>query len=79
MERVIDLAITCMVTLIQEYRCSLENEFTELTHKKYLIEPYSMSIDGSSVRVVHVSFDLDRKSTRLNSSHSGESRMPSSA
>ena len=24
-------------------------------------------------------FDLDRKSTRLNSSHSGESRMPSSA
>ena len=23
--------------------------------------------------------DLDRKSTRLNSSHSGESRMPSSA
>ena len=24
-------------------------------------------------------YDLDRKSTRLNSSHSGESRMPSSA
>ena len=24
-------------------------------------------------------FELDRKSTRLNSSHSGESRMPSSA
>ena len=24
-------------------------------------------------------FDLDRKSTRLNSSHSGQSRMPSSA
>ena len=28
--------------------------------------------------VVH-EFELDRKSTRLNSSHSGESRMPSSA
>ena len=27
----------------------------------------------------HVLGDLDRKSTRLNSSHSGESRMPSSA
>ena len=26
-----------------------------------------------------VSFTVDRKSTRLNSSHSGESRMPSSA
>ena len=27
----------------------------------------------------HGSDELDRKSTRLNSSHSGESRMPSSA
>ena len=26
-----------------------------------------------------INFGLDRKSTRLNSSHSGESRMPSSA
>ena len=29
-------------------------------------------------KVIHP-HDLDRKSTRLNSSHSGESRMPSSA
>ena len=28
---------------------------------------------------LYESDDLDRKSTRLNSSHSGESRMPSSA
>ena len=35
------------------------------------------SIDGNAVEVRKV--ELDRKSTRLNSSHSGESRMPSSA
>ena len=36
---------------------------------------------GNSVLVVSGYFkkDTDRKSTRLNSSHSGESRMPSSA
>ena len=36
---------------------------------------------GKRTVVSHVSFDVkqDRKSTRLNSSHSGESRMPSSA
>ena len=28
---------------------------------------------------IELEFDKDRKSTRLNSSHSGESRMPSSA
>ena len=28
---------------------------------------------------VHTVYDRDRKSTRLNSSHSGQSRMPSSA
>ena len=32
-----------------------------------------------SERPVGTAFDADRKSTRLNSSHSGESRMPSSA
>ena len=30
-------------------------------------------------RVVYVKEEQDRKSTRLNSSHSGQSRMPSSA
>ena len=33
-------------------------------------------VDGQHV---DLTFPLDRKSTRLNSSHSGESRMPSSA
>ena len=30
-------------------------------------------------RTIHTASSADRKSTRLNSSHSGESRMPSSA
>ena len=33
----------------------------------------------NSVLTQNLKLDLDRKSTRLNSSHSGESRMPSSA
>ena len=33
-ERIVDLTITCMVILIQGYRCSLENEFIELTRQK---------------------------------------------
>ena len=46
--------------------------------------PYELGVvfsDESSVSAPNL-FDrelLDRKSTRLNSSHSGESRMPSSA
>ena len=36
---------------------------------------YQVRAPGSSATV----YLLDRKSTRLNSSHSGESRMPSSA
>ena len=36
-------------------------------------------IDGSDSGVSRALHQLDRKSTRLNSSHSGESRMPSSA
>ena len=33
----------------------------------------------ADVRISQYESDQDRKSTRLNSSHSGESRMPSSA
>ena len=41
--------------------------------------PFFQDADQTSDLVSHVVKDLDRKSTRLNSSHSGESRMPSSA
>ena len=37
------------------------------------------SIDLSIYSPVYRDWETDRKSTRLNSSHSGESRMPSSA
>ena len=39
-------------------------------HPRYEVTSGSITLDGE---------DVDRKSTRLNSSHSGESRMPSSA
>ena len=32
--RVIDLITTCVVILIQEYGCSLEDEFTKLTYER---------------------------------------------
>ena len=32
--RMVDLTITYGVILIQEYGCSLENEFTELTYER---------------------------------------------
>ena len=35
--------------------------------------------DGYDWRAAEAALNADRKSTRLNSSHSGESRMPSSA
>ena len=41
----------------------------------YMLHTYK---DASRAKMVFFS-DADRKSTRLNSSHSGESRMPSSA
>ena len=34
---------------------------------------------GYQVKAKHVSYTKDRKSTRLNSSHNNQSRMPSSA
>ena len=49
-------------------------------------EAYVSKATGSKVKLSRVSLDrmilyacADRKSTRLNSSHSGQSRMPSSA
>ena len=44
----------------------------------FIVEHFSHSISHGLVACVS-SPTLDRKSTRLNSSHSGESRMPSSA
>ena len=50
-------------------------EYTDYTDRQLVAVP--LALLGVSVGVLAVA--TDRKSTRLNSSHSGESRMPSSA
>ena len=58
-------------------------EYTEELYKKDLHDPDNH--DGvithlePDIPECEVKWALDRKSTRLNSSHSGQSRMPSSA
>ena len=46
-------------------------------HFEYLVMPFGL-VNAPSIFQEFVQ-EIDRKSTRLNSSHSGESRMPSSA
>ena len=48
------------------------------------VEDYVIQLKNNNVKVIEYKhfkdkFNLDRKSTRLNSSHANESRMPSSA
>ena len=43
---------------------------------QYFSETKQIRVDANNVPLISL---VDRKSTRLNSSHSGESRMPSSA
>ena len=63
-----------------------------LRDERVVVERGRVRVEGEAVRLqvddglvvaredaVHEAAGLDRKSTRLNSSHSGESRMPSSA
>ena len=53
------------------------HKFIAMLHEKgKLLTNYSQNIDNLEVKA---GVPKDRKSTRLNSSHSGESRMPSSA
>ena len=44
-----------------------------------MFKSFSMDLAGRKLTVEVGRVAADRKSTRLNSSHSGESRMPSSA
>ena len=50
-----------------------ENNLVHLALRSMIID------DGKRVVLIYRDWETDRKSTRLNSSHSGESRMPSSA
>ena len=42
-------------------------------------DEHYIATEATIDRIVYRDWETDRKSTRLNSSHSGESRMPSSA
>ena len=76
--------------LVRELRHSPEKVWQALTDPVHLREWAPFDVDGSlgtvgTVRLtwigtpMPIETKIDRKSTRLNSSHSGESRMPSSA
>ena len=52
-----------------------EQEILDAAEQEYLVDS-QMQIDPVGI---YRDWETDRKSTRLNSSHSGESRMPSSA
>ena len=60
-------------------------DMLELMHPQTAVRERELSVMLEDYRARWYSYvktqgiDLDRKSTRLNSSHSGESRMPSSA
>ena len=47
--------------------------------EKEIKSPFSLEQNEDEVFEIYRDWETDRKSTRLNSSHSGESRMPSSA
>ena len=51
----------------------------EMTTGQVVVIPPIVMITEGKNRMVVIELIIDRKSTRLNSSHSGESRMPSSA
>ena len=57
-------------------------DFTSATaddNKKLFIETYGCQMNVADSEVIASVMQIDRKSTRLNSSHVSESRMPSSA
>ena len=56
-----------------------EESCQEYVKSKYYFGEYKCEDDCSGHYAGYRDWETDRKSTRLNSSHSGESRMPSSA
>ena len=61
-----------------EYTFTITADFLEEEEKGSFVSTPAGDGNHGPVRVADT-YHLDRKSTRLNSSHSGESRMPSSA
>ena len=54
------------------------DDLREIAHELHALRPGAVVITGGD-RIFAAGADIDRKSTRLNSSHSSVSRMPSSA
>ena len=53
---------------------------TNTKKRKVVVESQGEAhINATYNNIIYRDWETDRKSTRLNSSHSGESRMPSSA
>ena len=55
------------------------NKKNLLAYKGYLVENFRPQTVNLRLQGINKYLELDRKSTRLNSSHVSESRMPSSA
>ena len=52
---------------------------TNLDFQREMVVPFLQYLEANKTIGIYRDWETDRKSTRLNSSHSGESRMPSSA
>ena len=66
-------------TLIQTYHSEREMRREVAKHEKRGFAVQSISRNGQGYSFLKTATLADRKSTRLNSSHMSESRMPSSA
>ena len=67
-------------SLREQSRMDIDNNLEALILQKYGTEPYPHTYTEQDLyEQIRKLVMRDRKSTRLNSSHSGESRMPSSA
>ena len=58
---------------------TLDTSFKKGNKKEVLNQQLVNDVDGTPCKVGYRDWETDRKSTRLNSSHSAKSRMPSSA
>ena len=67
------------ITIVGETGCGKSFTIEELFMKKNPVACYKIVIGSLDNIGGYRDWETDRKSTRLNSSHSGESRMPSSA
>ena len=63
---------------VEDIKEAVNAYFRSVSSPKYLMKSQKFIFEGH-INTAYRDWETDRKSTRLNSSHSGESRMPSSA